>query len=122
MKKIREINHRNNMLKKKYKGDERFVRIHKRIQEENQSRKERPIISAEEYRIADGLSQMKQAIDDKVYLNINCLDNEAAFRSDVMAAVSLQLHGLGITAPINDRKYISNLIVNEYTGNYRYAY
>jgi len=122
MKKIREINRRNNMLKKKYKGDERFVRIHKRIQEENQSRGERPIISSEEYRIADGLSQMKQAIDDKVYLNINCLDNEAAFRSDVMAAVSLRLYGLGITAPVDDRKYISNLIVSEYTGNHSYAY
>ena len=36
MKKIREINRRNNILKKKYKGDERFVRIHKRIEEENQ--------------------------------------------------------------------------------------
>lgn len=37
MKKIREINRRNNILKKKYKGDERFVRIHKRIEEENQN-------------------------------------------------------------------------------------
>ena len=34
MKKIREINRRNNILKKKYQGDERFVRIHKRIEEE----------------------------------------------------------------------------------------
>lgn len=122
MKKIREINRRNNLLKKKYRGDERFVRIHKRIQEENESRPERPIISAEEYRIADGLSHMKQAIDDKVYLNFNCLDNDAAFRSDVLAAVSLQLHTLGIAAPVSDRKYISNLIVSEYTGNHQYAY
>ena len=33
MKKIREINRRNRLLKSKYKGDERFVRIHKRIEE-----------------------------------------------------------------------------------------
>lgn len=39
MKKIREINRRNNMLKKKYQGDERFVRIHKRIEEENENEK-----------------------------------------------------------------------------------
>ena len=45
MKKIREINRRNNVLKRKYKGDERFVRIHKRIEEQNQKR-ERPIISS----------------------------------------------------------------------------
>ncbi|MDE7089026.1 MAG: DEAD/DEAH box helicase family protein, partial [Prevotella sp.] len=43
MKKIREINRRNNNLKRKYKGDERFVRIHKRVEEQNQKR-EHPII------------------------------------------------------------------------------
>ncbi len=48
MNKIREINRRNNILKRKYKGDERFVRVHKRIEEENE-RRERPIISAQEY-------------------------------------------------------------------------
>lgn len=79
MKKIREINRRNNMLKRKYKGDERFVRIHKRIEEQNKKR-ERPIISAQEYEIAENLSKMKDGIDRMLYLDINILDNEPAFQ------------------------------------------
>ena len=61
MKKIREINRRNRILKSKYKGDERFVRIHKRIEEQNEKR-EKPIISKQEYEIAENLANMKQDI------------------------------------------------------------
>lgn len=117
MAKIREINRRNNLLKRKYKGDERFVRVHKRILEENEQRPDKPIITQEEYRLADSLAQMKQVIDQKVYLDINVLTNEAAFRRDVLAAVGKQLIGLEIQAPLEDRKYISNLIVGEYICN-----
>ena len=97
MKKNREINRRNNILKKKYKGDERFVRIHKRIEEENQKR-EQPIISAHEYEIAENLSQMKSQIDNMLFLNINVLDNEDAFKRDVLAIIGRKLIDLGIKA------------------------
>ncbi|MCD8291951.1 MAG: DEAD/DEAH box helicase family protein, partial [Prevotella sp.] len=117
MKKIREINHRNNILKKKYKGDERFARVHKRIQEENQKR-ERPIISKEEYRIADSLSQMKKEIDKQLYYNINIIANEENFRQDTLAMISSQLRDLGIESEISDRKFINNLIVGEYINQY----
>ena len=113
MKKIREINRRNNILKKKYKGDERFVRIHKRIEEENQ-RRERPIISAQEYEIAESLAQMKAQIDNSIFLNINILDNEDAFKRDVLAIIGKKLIELQIQAPLQDRKYINNLITTEY--------
>lgn len=124
MKKIREINRRNNVLKKKYKGDERFVRIHKRIEEENQrpERKERPIISAVEYEIAQGLSVMKQTVDDKLFLNINVLDNEDVFQRDVLAVVGNQLLSLQIKANLDDRKYIRNLIAGEYLQQYHQSY
>lgn len=113
MKKIREINRRNNILKKKYKGDERFVRIHKRIEEENQ-RRERPIISAQEYEIAESLAQMKAQIDNSIFLNINILDNEDAFKRDVLAIIGKKLIELQIQATLQDRKYINNLITTEY--------
>lgn len=117
MKKIREINRRNRVLKKKYKGDERFVRIHKRIEEENQKR-ERPIISKEEYEIAEGLSKMKQAIDNALFLNINELENEEKFKRDVLAMISHSLQGMHIKAEIADKKYINNLITGEYLQQY----
>ncbi len=113
MKKIKEINRRNQILKKKYKGDERFVRIHKRIEEENQKR-EQPLISKQEYEIAENLSQMKSQIDNMIFLNINILDNEDAFKRDVLAIIGHKLIDLGIKATLPDRKYINNLITTEY--------
>lgn len=121
MKKIREINRRNNLLKKKYKGDECFVRIHKRIEEENQMR-EQPIISAHEYEIAENLSQMKSQIDNMLFLNINILDNEDAFKRDILAIVGHKLIDLGIKANLADRKYINNLITTEYFQQRNFAY
>lgn len=121
MKKIREINRRNNVLKKKYKGDERFVRIHKRLEEANHHR-ERPIISAHEYEIAENLAQMKSAIDTMLFLNINILDNEEAFKRDILAIVGKELLDMNIRADLQDRKYINNLITTEYLQQYNYAY
>ena len=119
MKKIREINRRNNMLKNKYKGDERFVRIHKRLEEANQHR-ERPIISKHEFEIAENLSKMKSSIDNKLFLNINILDNEEAFKRDILAIVGKELIGMKIKADLQDRKYINNLITTEYLQQYTY--
>lgn len=113
MAKIRDINRRNNRLKKIYKGDERFVRIQKRIEEENKKR-ERPIISSNEYEIAEKLSQMKSQIDNKIYLNSHIVDNEDAFKIDVLAIIGNRLRDMGINAPIKDRTFINNLITNEY--------
>ena len=121
MRKIQEINRRNNILKKKYKGDERFVRIHKRIEEENQKR-DRPIISQYEYEIAENLSQMKSEIDSKIFLNINILDNEDAFKRDVLAIVGYRLRDVGLKTDLSDRKYINNLITTEYLLQRNHAY
>ena len=122
MKKIREINRRNNVLKRKYKGDERFVRIHKRIEEHNQQRPERPIISKYEYEIAENLAQMKDGIDEMLYANINILDNEAAFQQNVLALIGKRLLDMNIKADIKDRKYINNLITSEYLQQRSSAY
>ena len=121
MKKIREINRRNNILKRKYKGDERFVRIHKRIEEQNQKR-ERPIISAHEYEIAENLAKMKDEIDRRLFLDINILDNEPAFGQDVLSIIGKELIAMKIRADIKDRKYLSNLITTEYLQQRNYAY
>ena len=121
MKKIREINRRNNILKKKYKGDERFVRIHKRIDEENQHR-EKPIISKQEFEIAESLQRMKQGIDNAIFLNFNILSNEEHFRRDILSLVGRQLLDLSIKSDLKDRKFIHNLIANEYLNQYNQAH
>lgn len=117
MKKIREINRRNNMLKKKYKDDEKFVRIHKRLTEEN-AKREKPIISKIEYEVCNNLLQVKLMIDDRLYYNYHALENEPVFTTDVMRDVSTRLYEMNISASIDDRKFIRNQIVTEYMGRY----
>ncbi len=113
MKKIKEINRRNNVLKGKYGKDEKFVRIHKRIEEQNRDR-QRPIISALEYELAENLSKIKEEIDGQLFFNINLLDNEESFKYNVMSIISRNLWKMKVNAPAEDRLYIRNLIANEY--------
>lgn len=121
MKKIREINRQNEKLKKKYLDDERFTRIHKRIMEENERRKQtntKPIISDTEIDIAINLNKIKTWIDERVYHNYRIMENKEAFNQDVLSQVSQKLHDLKITATIDDRKFIRNKIANEYLNQY----
>ena len=123
MRKIREINRRNNMLKRKYADDEKFVRIHKRIMEENEKRAaqappQKPLISSSERVIAEELSKVKAAIDALIYLNINVLANESSFNQQVLASVSQKMYQLGIESTLEDRKYIRKHIADEYLGRY----
>ena len=124
MKKIREINRANEVLKGKYKQDERFVRIHKRIVEENERRaqkKEKPVISEEEYEIADGLNRLKDWIDQMIFFNQGILNNEAAFDRDVLALVSAKMLEMKIAASLADRKFIQREIADEYYAQYTQA-
>ena len=119
MKKIKEINARNNLLKKKYNNDERFVRVHKRILEENAKRPV-AIISNNEMTLCENLYEMKRLIDSYVDLNPHMLetDSQSKFKQDVMSNVATKLYSLGIKAAIDDKKYITNLISTEYINQY----
>lgn len=123
MRKIREINRRNNLLKRKYADDEKFVRVHKRILEENEKRSasnppQKPLISANERIIAEELSKVKASIDQLIWLNIHVLDNDNAFAQKVLSEVSIKMHDLGIESTVGDRKYITNHITTEYAARY----
>ena len=121
MKRIRQINRANEVLKGKYKEDERFVRVHKRIVEENARRaekKEKPIISDQEIEIAEGLNRLKEWIDQMIFLNQDILSNEAAFDRDVLSLVSQKLIEMNIAASLQDRRFIQHQIADEYYRQY----
>ena len=124
MSKIREINRLNNMLKRKYHDDEKFVRIHKRIREENAKRTippEKPVISQREVEIMENLNRVKEMIDDTIYYNVNVLGNPPVFNQDVLRAVSLKLNEMDIKASLEDRKFIQRQIAGEYLADYDLA-
>ena len=121
MSKIREINRLNNMLKHKYHDDEKFVRIHKRIREENAKRTippEKPVISKREVEIMENLNRVKEMIDDTIYYNVHVLGNPPVFNQDVLQAVSLKLSEMDIKATLDDRKFIQRQIAEEYLADY----
>ncbi len=121
MKRIRQINRANEVLKGKYKDDERFVRVHKRVVEENARRaekKEKPIISDQEIEIAEGLNRLKEWIDQMIFLNQDILSNEAAFDRDVLSLVSQKLIEMKIAASLQDRRFIQHQIADEYYRQY----
>ena len=121
MARIREINRLNNMLRVKYSGDESFVRIHKRIREENDRRTippEKPVISRNEREIAENLMAVKKMVDERLYWNVNVLQNEPVFSQDVLRDVSDRLYEMNISASIADRKFIRDRIAAEYLGRY----
>lgn len=126
MTKIREINRVNEALKRKYNDDEKFVRVHKRIVEENEKRKKRtpketPLISENERIVAESLNKIKTDIDTQLYYNINLIYNQAEFGQNVLKDTSYGLFNLGINASVSDKRFISNQIINEYYNRYATA-
>ena len=65
LKKLEELKRRNTILVKKYKGDVKFARIHKRIHEENQQRAihgRQPLVSTYDETILDVLMLIKMIL------------------------------------------------------------
>ena len=123
MKKIKEINRRNNILKKKYNQDERFTRIHKRIKEKNKERekqKQSSIIGfVLDTDIFNNLIKMKEVIDEELFRNIYLLEDEGIFKDDVLSILANVLLENNIEPSSNDREYIRNLISDEYLRQYK---
>lgn len=124
MKRIREINIRNERLKRAYNEDEKFARIHKRIVEENGGRKippNRPVISDNERIICENLLSIKKMVDDTIYYNVQVLQNKPVFDQGILRSVSNKLMEMNIDATLDDRKFIRNQISYEYLNTYIYA-
>ncbi len=123
MVRIKKINAANNALRLHYHGDERFVRIHKRIAEENAARTippEKPVISKRETEIMSNLNKIKAMIDERIWNGGNLvLENEHTFDQDVLRDVSDRLFDMDIQASLEDRKYIRRLIADEYLLRHR---
>lgn len=124
MAKIKAINRANKALQSKYADDEKFVRIHKRIREENEERAnstppQKPIISQSDLEIARSLNAIKHGLDHKVLLDYHKLQNDGYFSQMVMNSMSVGLLDIGVQAPLADRKWMQNRIASEYLDGYR---
>ena len=145
--KLTELQKRNTNLMKKYNGDEKFARVHKRICEENEKRnsfkntgdifegmlvadeapqygnsKKGVLISSYETDILDVLTVIKNEIDQKVYDRNDILKKDAYFKQTVIQQIYLGLDKLGIDDNEEDVEFIQNHIVKQYLDQYNATY
>ena len=120
-KKLEQLQKKNSVLLRKYKDDVKFVRVHKRIREENIARKtnsKKPIVSESDPQIMDVLLSIKSDIDQKVYDRNDILKKDAFFEQAVMSQVKLGIDKLGIPSAREDRLFIKSRIAKQYLDQY----
>ncbi len=125
LKKLNELQMRNSALLKKYNGDSKFARVHKRIREENIERKatnRKPIVSEMDMSIMNVLLSIKSDIDQKVYDRNDILKKDAFFEQTVMTQIKAGIDKLGIASEREDRVFIQTRITKQYLNQYNETY
>lgn len=123
--KLKALQKKNKVLLNKYKGDAKFARVHKRIQEENAERSkknEKPIVSTQDTELLDMLIYIKDNVDQKVYDRNDILKKDAYFEKTVMVLVSETLDKLKLENERQDRMFIMSRIVKQYLDQYKETY
>jgi type I restriction enzyme R subunit len=109
---VKELNRQNNQLRQKYLGDAKYTRIHKRLQERQQSQSD---ISESERKIFEALAGVKQDADEQVLNNSQVLDNESYFERQMMPLVIARfMKEQHIKLNADASRYINHLVVAEY--------
>lgn len=110
--KIKELNRQNALLRAKYAGDAKYVRIHKRLRENG-------TISESERKLFEALNLVKADADEKVWQNTSMLDNEDYFKklmmSNIITRFQREQH---ITLNPEATHYINGLVVTEYLNEF----
>lgn len=123
---LQDLQKRNNALVKKYKGDAKFARVHKRIREVNQERKEQgkqPLFSYFDDEIMVILNIIKDDIDSKVYDRNDILKKDAYFNRTVLTLINNCLYQFPQIKPdMEDYKFIQSRISQQYINQYNATY
>lgn len=125
MDKLADLQRKNNALLKRYNGDVKFARVHKRIREENNRRKNdgSPIILSEyDESIVSALLTIKGRIDQKVYDRNDILKKDAYFERTVMTEITSGMNLIDLSNSRDDRVFIQNKISKQYMSQYNETY
>ncbi len=123
--KLSDLQKKNTSLLRKYSGDIKFVRVHKRVREENNTRislNKKPIISSYDETIWQTLSGIKDVIDQKVYDRNDILKKDAYFERTVMTEIMHGMDEMGIDSIRDDRIFIQSRIAKQYLEQYNQTY
>lgn len=125
LKRLAELQKRNSTLLKKYHGDVKFARVHKRIHEENEARKaakKKPIVSEYDEQIMETLLSIKTDVDQKVYDRNDILRKDAYFEQTVMTLIQTWMKKFNFTTEREDRVFIQSRITRQYLSQYNDTY
>ena len=125
LKKLTELQLKNTALLKKYRGDAKFARVHKRIREENSRRAytgDKPIISPYDDQIQDALLSIKEEIDQKVYDRNDILKKDEYFERTVMQQITSKLDTFELIHTREDRVFIQSRLTGQYLNQYNSIY
>lgn len=110
---IKELNRRNDLLREKYEGDEKYARVQKRLIEMGKPSKLKTVI-------IEALQKIKEQTDLALLDRNDGLNNESYFASQVARLVFAEFQKAPDTkmdAPTT--KFITRLIVDEYLNEYQ---
>lgn len=125
LKKLVEIKRKNTAILRRYNGDTKFARVHKRIKEENERRKmtsATPIASEYDEDIVDVLNTIKRNIDSKVYDRNDILKKDAYFEQTVMKEITDSMNSMNFSNSREDRTFIQFRVSREYLDQYNSYY
>lgn len=126
IKRLQDLQKRNNVLLKKYRGDEKFARVHKRICEVNKERAEKgekPVFSFHDDEIMTILNIIKEDVDAKVYNRKDILKQDAYFGRTVRNLINGCLyHFPQIEPEKEDYCFIQQRISQQYINQYNATY
>ena len=125
LKRLAELQKRNSTLLKKYHGDVKFARVHKRIHEENEARKaakKKPIVSEYDEQVMETLLSIKTDVDQKVYDRNDILRKDAYFEQTVMTLIQTWMKKFNFTTEREDRVFIQSRITRQYLSQYNDTY
>lgn len=127
IKRLNELRKANEAVLRRYNGDAKFARVHKRIREENRRRAEQkrnPIISTFDEDIVQTLMGVKRTIDQKVYDRSDILKKDAYFSTTVLQQIAVALMGfpqIGQPDP-EDYQFIEQRVSRQYLNQYNATY
>ena len=125
LKRLAEIKKKNTAILRRYNGDTKFARLHKRIKEENERRKissKSPIASEYDEDIVDVLNTIKRNIDSKVYDRNDILKKDAYFEQIVMKEITESMNRMNFSSNREDRSFIQIRVSREYLDQYNSYY
>lgn len=126
IKRLQDLQKRNNALLKKYNGDAKYARVHKRIREMNKEREKRhqkPILSFLDDEIMAILKEVKKGVDEKVYDRNDILKKDAYFSRTVLTLINNCLYQYPQIKPeMDDFRFIQTRLSQQYINQYNATY